>query len=160
MTDIQIRDAQPADLPLILAFIHQKAAFDGCPESVEATEERLREALFGERPLAGFLFAEVEGSPVGFASYFRTYSTFLARPGLWLDDLFVQEAWRSHGIGKALLERLAGMVAAEDGGRLEWTAARTNDRGLSFYARMGAQVQENVHLLRLNRSAIQRIAAG
>jgi GNAT superfamily N-acetyltransferase len=158
-TAVSIRPATPDDLPLLLRFIHQKAAFDGCPDMVEATPERLSEALFGDAPLAGVLFAEVAGEPVGFASYYQTYSTFLARPGIWLDDLFVVEPMRSQGIGKALLAHLAAMVEERDGGRLEWTAARTNDRGLAFYHRNGAKRHDTVHLMRLDRPAIAALVA-
>jgi len=158
-TSVSIRPATPDDLPLILRFIHQKAAFDGCPEMVEATPERLSEALFGDVPTAGVLFAEVAGEPVGFASYYRTYSTFLARPGIWLDVLFVVEPMRSQGIGRALLAHLAAMVEQMGGGRLEWTAARTNDRGLAFYQRNGAERQDAVHLMRLDRQAIAAMIA-
>jgi GNAT superfamily N-acetyltransferase len=158
-TSLSIRPATPEDLPLILRFIHLKAAFDGCLETVEATPERLSEALFGDAPTAGVLFAEVAGEPVGFASYYRTYSTFLARPGIWLDDLFVVEPMRSQGIGKILLAHLAAMVEEMGGGRLEWTAARTNERGLSFYQRNGAKRQDTVHLMRLDRPAIAAMIA-
>jgi GNAT superfamily N-acetyltransferase len=148
----------PEDIPLLLDLIRQKSLFDGCPGSVEATPERLSDALFAENPMAGILLAEVENKVVGFASYFQTFSTFLARPGIWLDDLFVLEGVRNRGIGKALLAYLARKVQAMDGGRLEWTAAHSNNRGLAFYHSHGARVQEEVHLLRLNREQIDRLA--
>src|SRR5437660_1329607 len=103
---ISVRNATAADLPLILRFIRKKAEFDRCPDAVEATEEKLRATLFGVPPLAHVLFAEVDGVAVGFAAYFTTYSTFLARPGIWLDDLYVDAERRSQGIGEALLRHL------------------------------------------------------
>jgi GNAT superfamily N-acetyltransferase len=109
-TPFVIRQATPGDIPVVLRFIAKKAEFDGCAHEVETTEERLREALFGEKPLAGVLLGEVDGAPVAFASYFATYSTCLTRPGIWLDDLFVDAEWRSRGLGKALLVEFARMA--------------------------------------------------
>ena len=153
-----IRAAVEADLPLLLAFLRKKAEFDGCPEALQATPELLREGLFGPAPLAGVLFAEVEGEVVGFASYFATYSSFLARPGIWLDDLYVDEQVRSRGVGRALLEHLAGMARERGCGRIEWTAAAANSRALAFYRSHGASVSENSRLCRLNRDGIERLA--
>jgi GNAT superfamily N-acetyltransferase len=157
---IVIRDATVDDIPIILRFIGKKAEFDRYPQGVEATPEKLRQTLFADRPRAGVLFAEVEGTPVGFASYFSTYSTFLARPGLWLDDLFVDEEHRSRGVGEALVGRLAQMAVERDCGRIEWTAAAHNDRGLAFYRRLGATVRETARLCRLDREGFERLVEG
>lgn len=153
-----IRPVERGDIPILMELIRQKSQFDGCPGSVEATAERLAEALFAENPSTGILLAEIDNKPVGFASFFKTYSTFLARPGIWLDDLFVVEEMRNRNIGKALLAYLARKVQAMDGGRLEWTAARSNSRGLAFYHQHGAKIQEEAHLLRLNREQIDKLA--
>jgi steroid delta-isomerase-like uncharacterized protein len=153
-----IRQATPADIPVVLRFIAKKADFDGCPSEVEATEERLREALFGKEPLAGVLLGEVDNVLVGFASYFATYSTFLARPGVWMDDLFVDTEWRGRGLGRAILAELARMAVEKGCGRIEWTAGAHNERGIRFYRRHGAQVQENARLCRLDWKALVRFA--
>jgi GNAT superfamily N-acetyltransferase len=157
---IAIRDATADDIPLIFRFIQKMAAFDGRLEALQATPELLREALFGAVPHAAVLLAEVEGVPVGFASYFRTYSTFLGRPGIWLDDLYVDEDVRGRGIGTALLRQLARMASQWGCGRIEWTAGTHNRRGLDFYRRHGAIIREHVRLCRLDGDAISRLTAG
>src|SRR5581483_6015411 len=126
------RSATAEDVGPVLGFIRKKAEFDGCPNSVEATAEKIRETLFGDAPLTSVLIAERGGVPVGFAAYFRTYSTFLARPGIWLDDLFVEEHARGQGIGSALIQHLAALAEELGCGRIEWTVARHNQRGIDF----------------------------
>src|SRR5262249_50563742 len=143
---VVIRAASAEDIPLILAFIAKKAEFDRCPEAVEATPDKIRETLFGDVPLAGVLLAEIDGRAVGFASYFPTSSTFLAGPGIWLDDLFVDADRRGRGVGRALLQRLARLANERGCGRIEWTAGAHNERGLAFYRRHGARVSENARL--------------
>ncbi|MCC2672015.1 MAG: family N-acetyltransferase [Armatimonadetes bacterium] len=159
MAQVVVRGAIETDLPLILSFLRKKAAFDGCPEALQATPELLREALFNGAPLAGVLLAELEGEVVGFASYFSTFSSFLARPGLWLDDLYVDEPVRSQGVGRALLAHLARLAQERGCGRLEWSAARDNDRGLAFYRRHGAYVSDSARLCRLDEAAIARLVS-
>lgn len=156
--DIKVRSANINDIPLILSFIQQKAEFDGCPASVEATAEKLKQTLFCEPPLANVLFAEVEGTTVGFATFFQTYSTFLARPGIWLDDLYVQPHMRGKGVGAALMNRLAAIAKQRDCGRIEWTVATNNTNGIEFYRKQGAQIRDGVRLCRLNYEAIHRSA--
>jgi GNAT superfamily N-acetyltransferase len=156
--DIQIRLATADDIPLMLDFIHQKAEFDGCPNSVEATPDRLIQTLFGESPLAYVLFTEVDGCPIGFASYFYTYSTFLARPGIWLDDLYIQPAFRGCGVGTALINHLAAIAQAQQCGRIEWTVDIENANGIQFYQKQGAQIKQDVRLCRLDQKAIAHLA--
>lgn len=157
-TTLTIRDACVDDLPVILRFIHKKAEFDGVPQAVQATIETLRQTLFADPPLAHVAFAEVGGKPVGFASYFFTFSTFLARPGIWLDDLYVDADQRSQGVGRGLLLFLARLARSKGCGRIEWTAATSNERGLVFYRRHGATVREGNRLCRLDAAAIDRLA--
>ncbi|MEB3358558.1 MAG: GNAT family N-acetyltransferase [Synechococcales bacterium] len=152
---VSIRLAQRADLATLMDLIHCKAAFDGCPDAVEATPERLAETLFGEAPLAHILLAEVAGQVVGFASYHPIYSTFLARPGLWLDDLYVRENHRGSGIGKALVERLCAIAQSIDAGRIDWTVDIDNFPAIGFYQHLGARICEQVRLCRLDRAAIR-----
>jgi len=155
---IKVREAAEQDAGLILSFIRKKAVFDGVPDWVEATEEKLASELFGPKPVAFVLFAEIEGEAVGFAIYFLTFSSFLARPGIWLDDLYVDESTRGRGAGKALLAHLAKIAEERRYGRVEWVTAADNAKGLAFYRRNGARVQETVRVLRLDRGAICELA--
>ncbi len=158
--NVGIREAEPRDLPLILDFIRRKAAFDGFPESVEATERLLQEHLFGPHPVAYVALGELDGSVVGFASYFLTFSSFLGRPGIWLDDLFVEDSARGNGVGTALLTWLAELAEGQGYGRIEWLTATDNLKGLAFYRRTGAQIHEAVRLLRLNAPELSLLAGG
>lgn len=155
---IKIREATRQDTALILGFIRKKAEFDGVPHWVEATEDKLTAELFGPRPVAFVLFAELDDQVVGFAIYFLTFSSFLARPGIWLDDLFVEEGSRGQGAGKALLTHLGKLADQRGYGRIEWVTAADNAKGLAFYQRNGARVQETVRVLRLDRDAISQLA--
>ena len=155
---VTIREATKQDAALILSFIRKKAVFDGVPDWVEATEAKLASELFGTKPVAFVLFAEMEGKAVGFAIYFLTFSSFLARPGIWLDDLYVDESERGRGAGKALLAHLAKIAKERGYGRVEWVTAADNAKGLAFYRRNGARVQETVRVLRLDRKAISELA--
>jgi GNAT superfamily N-acetyltransferase len=155
---IAVRSATPADVAVILGFIKRKAAFDGVPDWVEATEDALREALFGSHPTTHVLLGELDGRVAGFAIYFLTFSSFLARSGIWLDDLYVDEGDRGSGVGSALLTRLAAIAAERGYGRLEWVTATDNTKGLAFYRRNGAEIQEKVRLLRLGRKELSRLA--
>lgn len=156
---LKIREAQQKDLPAIMELIHLKAEFDGCPEAVEATPQKLEEDLFGEKPFAFVLLAEVEGNPVGFATYHFIYSTFIAKPGIWLDDLYIKEQYRSNRIGEALMLRLCQIAQEKDCGRIDWTVAVANERGIKFYERIGAKVRQQVQLCRLNSQAIAHNAS-
>ena len=155
---ITIRDALPEDMSLLLTFIRKKAAFDGVPDWVEATEHLLREQLFSERPAAFVTFGELGGKPVGFAIYFLTFSSFLGRPGIWLDDLYVDEAYRGRGVGAALLTHLAKVAEAKGYARIEWVTAVDNEKGLAFYHRNGAALQNRVRLLRLGEEELTHLA--
>jgi len=157
---VAIRDATAADVQLIFRFIRSMAEFDGRLGALQATPEMIREGLFGVVPHASVLLAEVDGVAVGFASYFRTYSTFLGRPGIWLDDLYVDAEARGRGIGTALLRHIARTASAWGCGRIEWAAGIHNHRGIEFYRKNGANVRENVRLCRLDRDAISRLAEG
>jgi GNAT superfamily N-acetyltransferase len=159
-TAIRVREAVREDIPLILTFIGKKAEFDGAADAVEATEGALLRALFGDPPLAHVLLAEAGGSPVGFASYFFTYSTFLARPCIWLDELFVDPDMRGWGIGRVMLAHLAALAKRRGCGRVEWTAAVGNERALAFYRRNGASVRERSRLCRLDAAAIDLLYRG
>ena len=155
---MNIREATESDTGLILNFIRKKAVFDGVPDWVEATEDKLAAELFGAQAKAFVLFVEIDRKPVGFAIYFLTFSSFLARSGIWLDDLYVDENARGRGAGKALLAHLAKLADERGYGRVEWVTAANNEKGLAFYGRNGARVQEVVRVLRLDRAAISELA--
>jgi GNAT superfamily N-acetyltransferase len=157
---VTIRDATVDDVDVVFRFIEAMAEFEGRRAALQATPERIREALFGRERRSSVLLAEVDGRAVGFASYFRTYSTFLGRPGIWLDDLYVDAAARGSGIGTALLRHLARVASASGCGRIEWTAGADNQRGLEFYRRHGASVRDHVRRCRLDQEAIASLAAG
>ena len=152
--NIQVRAATIADLDQILAFIHQKAAFDGFRDPVAATIATLQQTLFGDRPDAEVAFAEVNTIAVGFVLFSQTYSSFLAQPTIWIDDLFVQSDWRQRGIGTALLSYVAQLAKTRNCGRIEWTVAVNNAMGIQFYKQRGVQIREEVRLCRMTAEAM------
>lgn len=156
-TDIKLCVATIEDLELILSFISQKAEFDGYPNSLEITIDKLRQTLFAQPPLAQVLLAQVNDVAVGFALFSYAYSSFLAQPTLWVGDLYVQPLMRGKGIGTALLQRLAQIAQEANCGRLEWTVANRNNRAIAFYKKHGTQVLD-VRLCRVARSAISQLA--
>jgi GNAT superfamily N-acetyltransferase len=153
-----LRPATAADVPLILQLIRALAEYERAPDDVVATEELLREHLFGEAPAAYVLLACEDGVPVGFALYFFNYSTWLGRPGLYLEDLFVLPEHRRSGHGRALLQRL-GRIAHERGcGRMEWAVLDWNEPAIDFYKALGAQPLEEWTIFRLTRDGIAQLA--
>lgn len=138
---LTIRFATAADVHTILVFIRQLARYEKLDHEVIANEAMLQATLFGARPAAEVLLAEVLGSPVGFALFFQSYSTFLAAPGLYLEDLFVDPAGRGQGIGGALMSALARIAVERDYGRFEWAVLDWNEPALEFYRSLGAAPQ-------------------
>ena len=154
-----IRPAQPADLPLILAFIRDLASYEKLLHEVEATEEKLRATLFGERPAAECILAfDGGGAPAGFAIYFTNYSTFLAKPGLYLEDLFVKAEFRGKGIGKALLLHLARLANQRGCGRMEWSVLDWNQPAIAFYESLGAERKLDWTTCRLTGAELAKFA--
>jgi len=153
-----LRPAVAADVPVILAFIRGLAAYERLLHEVEATEERLRATLFPAdgRPAAECLLAFHAGAPAGFALWFTNYSTFLARPGLYLEDLYVEPALRGRGIGKALLLHLAGLAAARGYGRMEWSVLDWNEPAIAFYESLGAVRKREWQICRLAGAALEQ----
>ncbi|HWA85157.1 MAG TPA: GNAT family N-acetyltransferase [Opitutus sp.] len=154
-----LRLATPADIPLILAFIRALADYEKLSPEVEATEERLRATLFGEKPAAECIlaFAADESAasvPAGFAIFFTNYSTFLARPGLYLEDLFVKPEFRGRGIGKALLLHLARLANSRNCGRMEWAVLDWNQPAIDFYESLGARRMRDWQICRLTGPAL------
>ncbi|MEG4234536.1 GNAT family N-acetyltransferase [Microcoleus sp. Pol11C3] len=157
--DIKIREAELADLELILAFISEKSEFDGVPHLLEATADKLKQTLlFVESPLVRVLLAEVGDTAVGFAMFYASYSSLLAQPCLWLDDLFLQSHFRGMGVGTALLKSLARIAESTNCGRMEWTVNTGNVPGIAFYQKQGARILENIRLCRIDGDAINLLA--
>jgi GNAT superfamily N-acetyltransferase len=156
---VTIRSAVSADLPQILKFIRGLGEYERLSSQVFATEEALRATLFGERPYAEVLIAECDGRPAGFALFFHNYSTFLAQPGVYLEDLFVDPAFRQRGVGTALLRYLAQLTLARGCGRLEWSALEWNRLAIDFYLRLGAVEMGAWRIYRLTGQALTRTAA-
>ncbi len=155
---LTIRFATENDVPVILDFIRGLAVYEKLLHEVSADEAALRATLFGARPYAEVLLGEVEGRPVGFALFFHNYSTFLGRPGIHLEDLFVLSAERGHGYGTALLTRLAQIAVERECGRLEWSVLDWNAPAIQFYQKMGASPMDEWTMMRVTGDALQALA--
>ncbi|MEN0107237.1 MAG: GNAT family N-acetyltransferase [Pseudomonas sp.] len=158
MSRIQLRPATPADVGLILGLIHELAVYEKLADQAVATPEDLTNNLFGPRPFAEVLIGELDGGPQGFALFFPNFSTFLGKPGIYLEDLYVREHARSAGLGKALLARLAHLAVERGCGRLEWSVLDWNEPALGFYRRLGARPQDDWTTYRLSGAALGELA--
>jgi GNAT superfamily N-acetyltransferase len=159
MTSHTLRRAEPADIDAIVALIGELAEFEQLAHLVEVTPDKLAPHLFGERPAAECVVGEIGGEVVAFALFFTNFSTFLARPGLYLEDLYVRPAHRGGGLGKALIEYL-GRLAAERGcGRFEWSVLDWNANAIAFYEKLGASVLPDWRICRISGEGLQRFAA-
>ncbi len=147
------------DVAQILAFIRALAAFERAPDAVSATEEGLLRDGFGATPFYHCLIAEQDGQPAGFAFYFFNYSTWVGRPGIYLEDLFVQPEFRGRGIGKALLRRVAAIALEQGCRRLQWEVLDWNTPAIEFYRAMGAEFLDEWRNVRLDREALIRLAS-
>jgi len=159
MTPMLVRPILEPDLPHLLALLQAKAEFDGMGSSLRATVESLRGALFADNPLARAVVAEEDGVIVGMATYYATFSSFIVKPGIWLDDLFVSPAKRGNGIGRSLVKHLCELAIANDCARIDWVVATTNEDGMRFYSRLGASISEAVRVARLDLEAITALAS-
>jgi GNAT superfamily N-acetyltransferase len=157
---VSVRAATPGDVPQIYDFIVELAIYEREPDAVTGTREMLADALFGPRPSAEALIAEVDREPVGFAVFHGTFSTWECRPGIWLEDLFVPERHRRLGAGYALLSHLAALALERGCPRLEWHALDWNELALGFYERLGAERLSEWELHRLQGPALERVASG
>jgi GNAT superfamily N-acetyltransferase len=156
--DFNIRPARVEDVPVILELIRDLATYERAPDDVVATEEQLIDVLFGERPVAEVLLAFEEESPVGFAVYFYNFSTWLGRPGLYLEDLFVKPAKRGKGYGRALLVELAKVARDRGCGRMEWAVLNWNEPAIKFYRALGAKPMDEWTVFRLTGGEIAKLA--
>lgn len=157
---VRVRAATPDDVPQIHAFIVQLAVYEREPDAVTGTPEMLAAALFGERPIAEALIAELDGEPAGFAVFHGTFSTWECQPGIWLEDLYVPDRHRKAGVGRALLTDLAALAVQRGCSRLEWHALDWNELALRFYERLGAERKSAWDLHRLQGEALVRVATG
>jgi GNAT superfamily N-acetyltransferase len=156
--DLVIRPAAIVDLPVILQLIRELAEYERAPNDVVATEEGLREVLFGTRPSAEVLLALAGNQSVGFAVFFHNFSTWLGRPGLYLEDLFVRPAERGKGYGRALLVDLAKIARERGCGRMEWAVLNWNEPAIEFYRKLGAKPMDEWTVFRLTRDGITKLA--
>jgi GNAT superfamily N-acetyltransferase len=154
----QISKATEKDVPAILDLIRQLSEYERLSDQVTANEQKLRDTLFGERPAAEVLLATVEGETLGFAVFFTNYSTFLAKPGIYLEDLFVKEPARGNGIGTALLEHLAKLAVERGCGRMEWSVLDWNGPSIRFYESLGAVAMNEWRTFRLSGEPLQKLA--
>jgi GNAT superfamily N-acetyltransferase len=157
-TDFAIRSARVEDVPIILQLIRDLATYERAPNEVAATEEQLVDVLFGEKPAAEVLLAFEKDTPVGFAVFFHNFSTWLGRPGLYLEDLFVKPEKRGRGYGRALLVDLARIARDRGCGRMEWAVLDWNEPAIKFYHALGAKPMEEWTVFRLTRDGIARLA--
>ncbi len=156
--NVVIRPAGEADIPLILALIHELADYEKLAHEVTATEDDLHESLFGSRPGAEVVIAERDGAVAGYALFFHNYSTFLCKRGLYLEDLFVRPVFRGKGIGKRLLAHLAGLAVERGCARFEWAVLDWNESAIGFYKSLGAEFMDSWTVMRVTGAALGRLA--
>jgi GNAT superfamily N-acetyltransferase len=155
--DTVLRDAGKQDIPLILEFIRGLAEYEGLLDQVSATEEGLEKALFQDR-IAEVLICEYGGKPAGFALYFHNFSTFLGRPGIYIEDLFVKSEYRGKGLGKAMLTRIAAIAVERGCGRLEWACLDWNEPSIKFYKSLGGRPLDEWTAYRVDGDALKKLA--
>lgn len=154
-----IREATPSDVPVILTMIRELAAYERAEDCARATEPQLKEALFGDHPAAFALIAEADGEPVGFALWFRNFSTWTGTHGVYLEDLYVRPEARGAGHGKALLAALAQLCVTRGYERFEWSVLDWNEPSIGFYRSIGAQPMDEWTVFRLTGDALRDLAA-
>ena len=160
MPELEIRAATEDDVPLILSLVEELAEYERLSHQVVATEEVLRDSLFGERRVAEVLIGHHGGEPAGFALFFHNFSTFLGKPGIYLEDLYVRPRYRGMGLGKALLARLAKLAKERGCGRLEWWVLDWNEPAIRFYKALGAVPMKDWTVYRLAGESLDELAAG
>lgn len=158
MKKVTLRAATTSDLAAIAGLIHELAVFENLEHLYQATPQALEPHLFGDRPAAEAIVAEAaDDGVVGFALFFTNFSTFLAKPGLYLEDLYVKPAWRGRGAGKAMLQHLATLAVERGCGRFEWSVLDWNQNAIRFYEKMGATVMPDWRVCRVTGEALQRL---
>jgi GNAT superfamily N-acetyltransferase len=155
----EIREAREADVPLVMQFIRELAEYEKLAHEVKAAEADLRRTLFGDKPGAEVLIGEFRGEPVAFALFFHNYSTFLAKPGLYLEDLFVRPSARGHGLGQAMLAHLARLALERGCGRFEWWCLDWNKSAIGFYEKLGAEPMSDWTVYRMTGKALEKLGS-
>jgi GNAT superfamily N-acetyltransferase len=156
---VRIEPARPEDVPTILMLIRELAEFERLLDEVTATEDQVHEGLFGARPSAEVVMARIGDEVAGFALYFHNFSTFLAKPGIYLEDLYVRQKFRGQGCGEALLRHLASIALARGCGRLEWSVLDWNQRAIAFYKSLGAAPMSEWTIYRVTGDALARLGS-
>jgi len=159
MPELEIRATTEDDVPLLLSLIKELADYERLSHEVVATEETLRHSLFGEQRVAEALLGCLGGDPAGFALFFHTFSTFLGKPGIYLEDLYVRPEFRGSGVGQALLVKIAGLAKERGCGRLEWSVLDWNEPAIGFYKRIGAAPVSGWTVYRMTGEALEELAA-
>jgi GNAT superfamily N-acetyltransferase len=157
--NFKINAVAQADLPDLLDLVRELARFEQLEHEVAATVESFKDSFFGAQPVAGGLVARHGNDLAGYAIYFFTFSSFLGRRGIWLEDLYVRPRFRQHGLGRTLIEAVARVGVERNCGRFEWTALNWNKNALEFYDKLGARVLDDWALLRLNSEGLRRLGA-
>ena len=155
---MKVREIEIPDITEMLALIQAKAQFDGCPESLKLDENEIVDVFFSDAPKAKAVVAIIDGKIVGVATYYDIFSTFTAKPGLWLDDLYVYEKFRKYGVGKSLLTKLCTIAKETGCARIDWIVANDNENGKGFYDSIGATIFEEIRHSRLDENAINKLA--
>jgi GNAT superfamily N-acetyltransferase len=159
MSGFSIREATAADIPLLLRLIKELADYEKLAHEVVATEEGLRRTLFGSRKVAEAIIGEYQGQPVAFALYFHNFSTFLGKPGLYLEDLYVSPSMRGKGFGRQMLVQLAQIAVERDCGRFEWSVLDWNEPAINFYKNLGARPQDEWTVFRVSGDDLHKLAS-
>jgi GNAT superfamily N-acetyltransferase len=152
--DFKITPVTPSEIPLLLDLVRELARFEKLEHEVVGTPELYHDALFGPKPSAGAFLAHSGAEPAGYAIYYFTFSTFVGRPGIWLEDLYVRPQFRKRGLGRQLMEAVAQVGVERNCGRYEWMALDWNENALEVYRRMGAREMSEWVLLRMNRAQL------
>jgi GNAT superfamily N-acetyltransferase len=160
MKNFEIKSATPADVPLILSFIKELADYEKLLHEVVATEDILKKTLFGEKKYAEVIIGFLNNQPVSFALFFHNFSSFLGRPGIYLEDLYVKPEVRGNGIGQRMLTYLARLAKQRNCGRLEWWVLDWNKSAIDFYKRLGAIPMDEWTVFRVTGEALDKLAAG
>lgn len=157
--DFEIREGTLSEIPTILTFIKELAEYEKMSDDVVANEKLLKEHLFGEKKSAEVVIAYYQNKPVGFALYFYNFSTFLGRPGLYLEDLYVRKQMRGNGFGKALLKHLAKIATKKKCGRMEWAVLNWNEPSIQFYKSLGANPMNDWTVYRVTGNALKELGS-
>ncbi len=160
MSGTRVREASEGDVPLILSLIRELAEYEKLSHEVVATEDTLRESLFGERRYAEVLIAECDGEAAGFALFFHNFSTFLGKPGIYLEDVYVRPESRGTGIGRQMLVKLAHLALERGCGRLEWSVLDWNEPSIGFYRQLGAVAMDDWTIYRVSGHALRKLGGG